>query len=391
MKRMQWPTLFLLSAVAILALGPRFLLPVLFADHAFTWSEPLQQLCLLLALLFNGLCYGRHVRVVPWPALVTTVFLVMSPLFGSTVGLPFEGGARVGHAVAAWIALTLPWLAVVPRYQPGARRALAWAVVSLALLSAGLGVLLHFTSEWRAFRVWDGTLYRFAGATRADYFAALAYGGIVVAVHEWSRRGSRGMGLIGTVNAILLVYSGSRTALITLGVWLGCILLLSRELRARVLVLRTGLWWAIAAVLGAFLIHFPVLRDRMAGLSEGNVSLSGRGPIWEALFGHFRQHLWFGLGLGSAQPGVLQPMLPHNEYLRLLVELGAIGAVLYLGSVLLWARRVYDRLDEGDRPYLVALMVALPLYAVTDNPISACYITPFLYLGVMMRDLDERG
>jgi len=381
MRRFEWPTALLLLATAGMAVGPRFIVPTLAPEYASAWWEPLQHSLLLLGLLGNFLLYGRHAGLIPWPALVAVFLLILSPVV--TVWAPHELalGTRMLHALSAWLVLALPWLAVVPRLQPGSTRYYVGGLVSLALLSALLGLALHFGTEWRAWSAWNGTLYRLQGATRADYFAGLAFGGVVVAVHEWSRRRSTVMGIMATVNAILLIYSGSRTALIVLGAWFACYLAFSPSLRSR---LSPRLVFAIGSVGLASLLHFPVMRTRMSGLRSGELDLSGREPIWASFFSHFQSRPWLGLGLGSAQPGVLHSMLPHNEFLRLLVEGGVVGSAMYLGSILLWTRRVRMRLHEEDRPYLVALMIAMPLYSLTDNPISACYIAPFLYLGTLI-------
>lgn len=383
-KPIEWPTAALLLAVASLAVGSRFVLPELFGGQARPWSEPLQHAALLAALVFNALRYGRNPDVLPWPAFVATLFLALAPWVATSTGNGPGAGPWPGHALAAWVALVLPWCAVGVRLQPQSERRLAMFLASMALISAAVGLLLHHFSEWSAYRVWNGTLYRFAGATRADYFAGLAWGGVVIGLHEWFRRRSRLAGLLATVNAALLIFSGSRTGLLATGVWFVVYLLLSRNARGRRAMPGPGFWLALGAVAVAFAIHFPVLRDRMFELDAGTINLSGRGQIWESLFAHFRTRPWLGWGLGTTQPGGFQPVLPHNEFLRLMVDLGIIGGALYLGAILLWIRRVLEALGDDDRPYVLALVVALAVYSLTDNPISACYVLPFLYLGSLV-------
>ena len=384
MPRIQWPTALLLLATANLAVGPRFILPALAPDRASEWWEPLQHAFLFLALLCNLLRYGRHAKLIAWPALVVSLLFLLSPFVDPGALVELSTGSRTGHALAAWVVLALPWLAVVPRYQPQSVRHYAHVLASIALLSAVLGLVLQLVSDWSAYSSWNGTLYRFQGATRGDYFAGLAFGGVVIAVHEWNRRAGRVIGALATVNTILVILSGSRTALIVLVAWVLCYLTLSPGLRARLSMPRPRFWFSTGAVGLALLLYLPVLRIRMTGLVGGALDLSGRQSIWSDLFGHFQSRPWLGMGLGSAQPGALYPLLPHNEFLRLLVEGGLVGSVLYLGAILFWVRGVWTRMHVKDRPWLAALMVALPLYSLTDNPVSACYILPFIYLGALM-------
>jgi len=379
MSQSSRPGIFLLLATATLAVGPRFLSPALSADLGYTWFEPLQHAILFVALL-TGLPHSGRYEVTLWPVLAATLLLGLTPMIGA--GSTASPQIRVFHTFSAWLILTLPWLAALPRRTAPAP--LTRLLVSLAPLSAVIGIVLHFTTDWLAWSVHSGTLYRLQGATRADYFAGLAFGGVLIAIHEWSRRGDRMMGIMATVNAILLIYSGSRTAMISLVVWGLCFVALSKSLREKLRAWGWRLWLAFGAVTAAFVFHSPVLRTRMSGLRSGQVSLSGREPIWSTYLDHFQSSPWFGLGLGSAQPGALHELLPHNEFLRLLVEGGIVGATLYIAAIIFWARQVCSVLDDQDRPWFLAFMIALPVYSLTDNPISACYIVPFLYLGTLM-------
>lgn len=388
MSRTGWPTLLLVLAVASLAVGTRFVLPVISPGRSWAWAEPLQHALLLAALALNAVRHGTFPRITPWPAVVATGFLVLAPWIGS--GAAAGAGPWPAHALAAWLVLVLPWCAAAVRFQPGTERTLAMSLASVALLSAVIGLVLHHATTWLAYGLWGDTLYRFAGATRADYFAGLAFGGVVIGVHEWQRRRSRLAGLLATLNAILLIFSGSRTSMVSALVWfLVYLAAAGRTMRGR---RRFGpaSWLAIAAVVVAFALYLPVLRERMFEFGDGMINLSGRREIWEALLADFRARPWFGWGLGATQPGGLLPVLPHNEGLRLLVDLGIIGTVLYLGAVLAWVLRVRPVLVDADRAFGLALLVALAVYGQTDNPISACYILPFLYLGCLVNEARDR-
>ena len=161
MSRFEWPTALLLLATASLAVGPRFVLPVLAPEYANGWWEPLQHAFILFALLCNLLTHGRRARIIPWPVLVVSLLFLLSFLVTAGAAVELSTGVRTGHALAAWMVLALPWLTVVARYQPGSVSRYAHVLASVALSSAVLGLVLQFVSEWEAYSSWNGALYRF--------------------------------------------------------------------------------------------------------------------------------------------------------------------------------------------------------------------------------------
>ena len=94
--------------------------------------------------------------------------------------------------------------------------------------------------------------------------------------------------------------------------------------------------------------------------------------------------------LGAAEHGTYHE-LPHNAYLRLLVDGGLVGAALYGIAVLLWAWRVLEVVRRGERAFVWALLLALGAYAFTDNVlIMPAGVIPFFYLAVT-RTRARRG
>ena len=110
---------------------------------------------------------------------------------------------------------------------------------------------------------------------------------------------------------------------------------------------------------------------------------NGRDRIWRGYLDEFLASPLFGRGLGAAEHSSYQE-LPHNAYLRLLVDGGVVGAAVYGIAVLLWARRVLELVRRGERPFVWALFLALGAYAFTDNVlIMPAGMIPFFYLAVM--------
>jgi O-antigen ligase len=155
---------------------------------------------------------------------------------------------------------------------------------------------------------------------------------------------------------------------------------LAPALRARAALL--GLLAVIGT--GGLLAVLPVPMHELAQNPDRLLDLNGRDRIWLRYLDQFLVAPLFGRGLGAAEHGASYHDLPHNEYLRLLVDGGLVGAALYGLAVLVWVWRVLDLIRPGERPFAWALFLALGAYAFTGNVlIMPAGILPFLYLAVM--------
>jgi O-antigen ligase len=127
------------------------------------------------------------------------------------------------------------------------------------------------------------------------------------------------------------------------------------------------------------------------GLYEA-INWQGRETLWEILAIAFRSSPWIGSGLGASTYAIavaFGPEAPHNEYLRLAVDVGLIGCALYLMAVLAWIAAVVRAVrsagssgEEFTMPAL-ALIAAWAVIAITDNAFD--YYTPFTqYVGFLV-------
>jgi putative inorganic carbon (HCO3(-)) transporter len=118
-----------------------------------------------------------------------------------------------------------------------------------------------------------------------------------------------------------------------------------------------------------------------AGLVE-MMHWGGRDRIWPVLLRAFRESPAIGLGLGTSadlmQTSFADTFLdvPHNEYLRLLVDTGIVGTVLFFVAVMAWlvaAVRAGWTAGGVAREYALAAVgciVAWSLIALTGNPLD---------------------
>jgi O-antigen ligase len=118
------------------------------------------------------------------------------------------------------------------------------------------------------------------------------------------------------------------------------------------------------------------------GALAGAMRWGGREHIWPVLVGAFRSSPVLGLGLGSSGPAIRGSFssavsdIPHNEYLRILVDTGLLGlGLLGLALVIWWgaAAAAGLRAQGVSREYgaaAVAVGLAAVVIAFTGNPID---------------------
>jgi O-antigen ligase len=159
----------------------------------------------------------------------------------------------------------------------------------------------------------------------------------------------------------------------------------------------------LAVVVGGVLIwSTPSFQERFfrgesgdfGAILDGDFDSAGRFDSWPYVLKEALKDPWLGHGVGSVQeflPGVWTEVVhPHNDYLRVLFELGGIGLTIFFGAIV-WQTWIVGRLIRRATGVVrqafggawLGLVVFL-LLATTDNPIvyHVWYMDPiFTLLG----------
>lgn len=82
----------------------------------------------------------------------------------------------------------------------------------------------------------------------------------------------------------------------------------------------------------------------------------------------------------------------HNEYIRMLVDVGVSGFVIYLAGIVAWFRQLLRLLSRENRAFVWAMIPCLAMYGATDNILSmVAGLAVFVYLGMMVVDRSTGG
>lgn len=114
---------------------------------------------------------------------------------------------------------------------------------------------------------------------------------------------------------------------------------------------------------------------RTAGAADN--SLAWRLDYWTDALALAEDNPLTGIGLKGVASGLEEGVQPHNDYLRALVELGAVGLLAYVGWLVTMIaiargalRRVTSGLERGVAVGFTGCLAAFVLLSVTSNVIS---------------------
>ncbi len=120
---------------------------------------------------------------------------------------------------------------------------------------------------------------------------------------------------------------------------------------------------------------------------DGN-SFNWRLAQWQYLLEKWKLFPWWGYGLGLSPYVSESSLLPHNDYLRALVEGGIIGFFSFLSLFLVQGLRLYELLKTNFRRQsslcfiMLALLISLSVGMITENIWS--HTTLFFYWYTIM-------
>lgn len=315
----------------------------------------------------------------------------------------------VAAAAALWAAIgtaefgVLPWIewarlmsvlsvAVIVMLAPGrpTARDAALAVELIATIPALVAVVQLVTGTGVVIQGDTRSVGTLAHPNTAGLLFAIALFAAIVRL--WGRRTwyDAALGALIAVGLVGTASFGSMAALLAM-----CLVFVFayRPVRWRTRAIAV----AVLAGVPLAIAVSPLGQQRLAGLGladgaeRGSAvdSISWRFEAWVRLWETSLQAPWFGRGLGATTGGtIVSDNLPHNEYLRSLVEVGwigtaAIAAMVVVGLVL--AIRAARRPEPGWGPAIIlGLAAGLLVNAVVANTVLytvPAYVAALLIAG----------
>lgn len=284
---------------------------------------------------------------------------VVPLLISNAVAVEYLGSSARTEVIRSVSILAV--LLVVSRDFKGSGATVVRCVQLVAATSAVFS-LYQFVTHTGMFNV---GVMRPAGTLAHPNSAALLYAiaALVSAVTYVAERAIRDL-LLFAIFVVACVATASIGGLLTLGLMLVTYVLVDRSLAAR---LRLRLLLATIAVVVTFLLT-STGRQRLREFSGLNLtagansrnSIEWRVFHWEQFLQYWRESPLFGQGYGATSSGLLMKgAIPHNEYVRILVETGVVGFVILLTILVLLLRWLRDCSKTGNAQTLAKLTFAV--------------------------------
>ena len=229
---------------------------------------------------------------------------------------------------------------------------------------------------------------RFGGGIASAHYAFLTYYAVVLACYHCLNKDRFSFLLYGGC-LLLLLLSGSRGPLIAA---LLPSLMLVKFLKRP--AFRQKLWFfmpIIVLVLIKFVSAMIARTEMETFNAEGSFNLSGRDVAWEYFLAQVHGLNLFGGGLGSTTDitkGVEEFNLylfvaPHNEFIRVFLELGYIGCTLFFLNIWIIFRLVFKNSTKETRWFLFLAFLGFMVVTIFDNTFST--IQSYVPLALLLK------
>jgi O-antigen ligase len=219
------------------------------------------------------------------------------------------------------------------------------------------------------------------------FLAVFGYVSFLVCVYKVIVEKRRGFIFLLLLNLALIIFSGTRMPSLLAVMLAGLMIFFASKdtLKgaSKVNLLLLGL--IFVSIVMAF--YWPQLEARMfAKTSDSAVNLSGRDEIWSYFLAAFYESPVFGKGVGAGvvlldDVVIYSSHAAHNEYLRLLVDGGVVGLLLYIGGIVTQLAIEAKHLTRDEKVLIFGFFGLLAIYSLTDNTLTA---PPTLVMGLVL-------
>jgi O-antigen ligase len=130
--------------------------------------------------------------------------------------------------------------------------------------------------------------------------------------------------------------------------------------------------------------RFQERGDSAIHVGSYSISTSGRSHLWRVAWDYFQSSPVVGHGLGSSEHHIMAIVAgtahPHNDYLKILDDIGVLGAVVLLVGLVLLLRplarmhAVHDVTSSQRAAVARWSLIALGICMITDNPLSYMFV-----------------
>jgi O-antigen ligase len=317
---------------------------------------------------------------------------IVVTILAAWLGTPLVG-LTASQTAASLITLCIGWLVFAVNWDWRRDHRLLEVLAWTPVLSVAVGVVLQTLGIYSLFG--GASTPRLEGATVAAWLGTFSLCAVVACSVLYRREQWKWAKWLGLADVSILGGTLTRGAVLALCVvavpWV--IRFARRQLVAKGTNGLVQLGLAVVVVIIGAALLIPGLRERdesatshTAGGSGVHDESSGRLRAWAFAYEQAKVNLVFGRGLGAGPIVGRSPGSPagftaqHNEYVRMLLEVGIVGGVILLTAMLATMISLIRNTPRLVRADLAAAAAAFAIYAITENTLSATPISVAMLL-----------
>jgi O-antigen ligase len=381
-----FPATFLGLAIVSLVFGP---------DQQLEWLgilpapevRSLHRLVILLALAVSFWRFGWVWRPNPPVAALLLMFLL------TLVAADFLPVLTPFQMVKSLVGLMLPFLFLHCVYRREAIDRYLSLIALVPLVSVICALLLYAAGGRAAFGGGYTGVVRLSGMTIAAFLGHFAFTGLFASIYQYlTLRRGRDL-LFAGVNIVLVLATVARVSIAMAAVLATAVMLFvpqqSFRFSARVKVSIAG----VLLLVGALVAFLPQIQQRFE-----SAGTSGRDVAWPYILQAIDKNPWFGRGIGAGVvflDTVDDPWVnvssAHNEYLRLTLDSGIVGLLVFVAAMVWWVRSELRFMRREERVLFLTFMLMFPVASIVDNMLtSPATLLFFFTLALIIQRARQR-
>jgi O-antigen ligase len=265
-------------------------------------------------------------------------------------------------------------------------------LIRVLTISAAMGLIElslgnnFFTQNFQVVRT-----DRFSGMILWPNVASVVYGIALCGVIVSSRRVSIKV----LVSLILLggiIATGTVTG--TAATLVGLVWIFRKKYLLFLLLLAIGVFVSIYSGFKINLIQristFSIPNSEMIHYQRSTDSATWRIIQWQRVVSVIKDNIYFGLGLGGVQySNKLGGYLPHSDYLRILVETGITGFIVFLTAAKSAIKKLFPNEKLVKSPLTLACLTIVAVSSVSENLLGQTVV--YLIVPFFMINTENRG
>ena len=374
----------------IIAFG--FLISATYVFYIIPFFEYFQKLLILIIALLAILKFGLIKRKI-----FLALFFSISVFFSATFGFFINEDFDVVRLLISYPSFLIIFLLFATNFDYKSQDNILLGISLLPILSILIG-LIGFLWNRPPWGVEYTGAFRLRGGTIAAHLAMLgtvSVYSLLLLIKKYDEA-NRKYYILLFLSICIVVLTATRGALIAC-----CIALLPMffNILKKLNPIKIFGIFSILTILGFYIAKVLEIRNAQA-LDSEEFNASGRLVAWEFFYEKILDYPLWGWGLGAVtkltenedENNLRAFVVPHNEYIRFVVDLGFIGGGFFLFSLiffLVYMSRFVSYKYKGNYYFI---LTSFMVYSFVDNLISTFqYAIPFFLLLNIMTSRYFKG